>query len=216
MWCVSTSRSQPPKSSAVTSPSPLNAAMSAMASAPHSLWSALWFNSSEAPTELPFTGLSAPSGVAVDTAGNVYVTDFFHSRLVKLAAGSSTQTELPVHPNSFGVAVDTAGSVYLALAGVGEVLKLTAGSDTPTKLLTGLGSSQGVAVDTAGNVYVTGDRGALKLTAGSDTPTKLPFTGLEGLLAVAVDAAGSVYVTGMVTDPGSAQAHGQVVKLAAG
>jgi len=30
----------------------------------------------EHPVELPFTGLKLPFGMAVDTAGNVYVTDY--------------------------------------------------------------------------------------------------------------------------------------------
>ena len=47
-------------------------------------------------TVLPFTGLSTTlGGVAVDTAGNLYVTDFANNRVVKLAAGSNTQTVLP-------------------------------------------------------------------------------------------------------------------------
>jgi serine/threonine-protein kinase len=37
--------------------------------------------------ELPFTGLSAPAGVAVDRAGNVYVTDLHGNRVLKLLAG---------------------------------------------------------------------------------------------------------------------------------
>jgi len=40
---------------------------------------------------LPFNGLKNPSGVAVDTAGNVYITDVSpggkHSRVLKLPAG---------------------------------------------------------------------------------------------------------------------------------
>jgi serine/threonine protein kinase, bacterial len=39
------------------------------------------------PTVLPFTGLNKPDGVAVDTAGNLYVTDLSNNRVVKLPAG---------------------------------------------------------------------------------------------------------------------------------
>jgi serine/threonine protein kinase, bacterial len=36
---------------------------------------------------LPFTGLSVPAGVAVDTGGNVYVSDQDNKRVLELAAG---------------------------------------------------------------------------------------------------------------------------------
>ena len=38
-------------------------------------------------TVLPFTGLNQPYAVAVDAAGNVYVTDWGNNRLLKLPAG---------------------------------------------------------------------------------------------------------------------------------
>lgn len=38
-------------------------------------------------TVLPFTGLDWPNGVAVDSAGAVYVADQYNSQVVKLAAG---------------------------------------------------------------------------------------------------------------------------------
>ncbi len=37
-------------------------------------------------TVLPFTGLYLPEGVAVDRAGNLYVTDSDHTRVLKLPA----------------------------------------------------------------------------------------------------------------------------------
>jgi len=39
--------------------------------------------------ELPFTGLNVPDGVAVDTAGDVYVADYGDGRVLKLPAGST-------------------------------------------------------------------------------------------------------------------------------
>ena len=51
---------------------------------------------SNTPTVLPFAGLYQPQGLAVDSAGTVYVTDF-NNRVVKLAAGSNNQTVAAVH-----------------------------------------------------------------------------------------------------------------------
>ena len=164
-------------------------------------------------TVLPFTGLSDPSGVAVDTAGSVYVTDYTNSRVVTLASGSTAQTVLPLTglrgPN--GVAVDTAGNVYVADYGNDRVVTLAAGSTTQTVLpFTGLRSPVSVAVDSAGSVYVISllDNRVVTLAAGSTTQTVLPLTGLNLPVDVAVDTAGSVYVTDTENN--------RVVTLAAG
>jgi DNA-binding beta-propeller fold protein YncE len=42
---------------------------------------------SNTPSVLPFTGPLSPWGVAVDSAGNLYVTDQGNNRVVKLVAG---------------------------------------------------------------------------------------------------------------------------------
>ena len=171
----------------------------------------LWPNASRQ-TVLPFSSVGRPWGVAVDTAGDLYVADNANARVVELAAGSATQAVLPFIglKNPSGVAVDTAGTLYVTDYGNSRVVILAAGSSTQSVLaFTGLSSPQGVAVDTAGNVYVTdaNDR-VLKLTAGSATQTVLPFTGLKNPRGVAVDDAGNVYVT----DSG----NNRVLKLAAG
>ncbi|MEV5834115.1 serine/threonine-protein kinase PknD [Nocardia sp. NPDC052112] len=164
-------------------------------------------------TPLPFTGVSLPTGVAVDPAGNVYITDMGDDRVLKLAAGASTPTPLPFTglKNPQDVAVDPAGNVYVSDTSNDRVLKLAAGASTPTPLpFTGLKDPHGVAVDSAGDVYVA-DRGndrVVRLAAGAATPTTLPLTGLQGPDGVAVDPAGNVYVTELGTE--------QVKMLAAG
>ncbi|MEV6258478.1 serine/threonine-protein kinase PknD [Nocardia sp. NPDC051911] len=166
-----------------------------------------------AQTALPFTGVSLPTGVAVDPAGNVYVTDMGSDRVLKLAAGASTPTPLPITglKNPQDVAVDPAGNVYVSDTSNDRVLKLAVGASTPAPLpFTGLKDPHGVAVDNAGGVYVA-DRGndrVLKLAAGAAAPTTLPLTGLQGPDGVAVDAAGNLYVTELGTE--------QVRMLAAG
>ena len=147
-------------------------------------------------TVLPFTGLKSPSGVAVDTAGDLYVIDGLYvtdRRVLELAAGSATPTVLPFTGLGFphGVAVDSVGDLYVTDFVNGRVLKQAAGSATPTVLpFTGLKYPWGVAVDAAGNLYVV-DSGnvaptpfgaparVVKLPAGSSTQTELPFTGLN-------------------------------------
>jgi serine/threonine protein kinase, bacterial len=164
--------------------------------------------------ELPFTGLNDAGGVAVDGAGNLYVTDVSGSnyRVLKLAAGTSTPTELPftdLRPLA-GVAVDGAGNVYVTDNGnMAQLLKLAAGTTTQTVLpVTGLIYPGGVAVDGAGNLYVADTNRVLKLAAGATTQTELPFTGLSHPYGVAVDGAGNLYVAD--------QSNNRVLKLAAG
>ena len=92
--------------------------------------------------------------MAVDAAGNLYVTDTSNNRVLKLAAGSGTQTVLPFTGlnGPRGVAVDTAGDLYVTDDGNDRVLKLAAGSSTQTVLpFTGLNYPEGVAVDAAGD-----------------------------------------------------------------
>src|ERR1700722_2602019 len=102
---------------------------------------------------LPFVGLNRPIGVAVDTAGAVYVTDWGDNRVLRLAAGSSSQRVLPFAGLSpGGVAVD-ASNVYVTDRGDNRVLRLAADSATQSVLpFAGLNVSQGVAVDAAGTV----------------------------------------------------------------
>ncbi|MFC7449405.1 CHAT domain-containing protein [Rhodococcus daqingensis] len=164
-------------------------------------------------TELPFSG--RPTWVAVDSAGAVYVTDVGTNRVLKLAPGATSATELAFsglgHPA--GVAVDSAGAVYVTDNGSGtkRVLKLAPGATSATELaFSGLELPAGVAVDSAGAVYVAdfGTSRVLKLAPGATSATELAFSGLKLPGGVAVDSAGAVYVTDIVTN--------RVLKLAPG
>jgi serine/threonine-protein kinase len=166
-----------------------------------------------AQTVLPFAGLNLPGGVAVDSAGNVYVADWGNHRVMKLPPGSLSQEVLPFSGlnNPTGVAVDPAGTLYVADFGNHRVVKLPAGSSSQEVLpFTGLDQPEIVAVDPKGSLYVTDrvNNRVVKLAAGADTSEVLAFPGLNEPYGVAVDPEGTLYVT----DAGNKR----VVKLAAG
>lgn len=151
---------------------------------------------------LPFNGIDfrlSPGGVALDKAGNVYVTSQgMYGRVVELPAGTSAPRVLPFNGlyQPQGLAVDDAGTVYVTDFN-NRVVKLTTGSNNQTVLpFNGLNYPEGVAVDSQGAVYVA-DRGGsrvLKLAARSNAQTVLPFDGLKNPDGVAVDPAGNVFV----------------------
>jgi hypothetical protein len=160
-------------------------------------------------TTLPVPLADGLSGVAVDSAGDVFVTntgsDSAEPAVLERPAGSSTLQTLPFGPLSdpWSIAVDGAGDVFVTelFQGVNAVLELPAGSSAQQVLpFAGLNAPEGVAVDAAGDVFAanTGANDVLELPAqpggGYGPQLTLPFTGLNQPSAVTVGAAGDIFV----------------------
>jgi sugar lactone lactonase YvrE len=116
---------------------------------------------------------SNPSGVAVDSKGNVYVADGGNSSLRKITpagvvttlVGNPSQTSLLNYPS--GLAIDTDGGIYIVDEG-GRILKFTtenvlyniAGSLNAAGFVDGTNAAarfnkpQGIAIDANHNIYV--------------------------------------------------------------
>ncbi len=146
--------------------------------------------------------LNSPYGVAVDTAGNVYVTTSTAVLKETLATdGSYTRSTVASGLGGpEGVAVDGDGNVYIADTRNGRLLKETRSSSgySQSVIAPAVGSPWGVAVDGAGNVYVTDisqDRvlREARLSSGAYTETVVQ-TGLFQPHGVAVDSAGNLFI----------------------
>jgi DNA-binding beta-propeller fold protein YncE len=150
-------------------------------------------------TTLVSSGLSGPSGVAVDRAGNVYIADTINNAIERWTETNNTLTTLVSSglANPFGVAVDGTGNVYIADTDNSAIKEWTAASNTVTTLVSsGLSNPAGVAVDGAGNVYIadTGNSRIKEWPATNGAMAILVSSGSSNPAGAAVDGAGNVYI----------------------
>jgi sugar lactone lactonase YvrE len=148
---------------------------------------------------LASNGLSSPSGVAVDGAGNVYIADYGNNAIKKWTAANDTVTALVSSGLSspYGLAVDGAGNVYFADNGNNAIKEWTAANGHVVTLVSnGLNSPQCVALDSADNVYFTDTGNSLvkELVVSNGSVITLVSSGLNQPNGVGVDAAGNVYI----------------------
>jgi sugar lactone lactonase YvrE len=160
---------------------------------------------------------SALQGVAVDAAGNLYVSDSGFEKVYKVdvngiltkVAGSGGSTyngdggpAITANLIPMGIAIDGAGNLYIADWSNGRIRMVDTSGIIHT-VIASLSQPRGVAVDSSGNVYVadTGHHEVLKVNT-SAISTVLAGDGTAGNIngelsspsGVAVDTSGNVYI----------------------
>jgi sugar lactone lactonase YvrE len=140
-------------------------------------------------------GSQSPDGVAVDSAGDVFVADSAFNLVFEIKPGAAATITIASGLNDpQGVAVDAAGDVFIADTGNNQVLEVKPGA-APTTFVSGLSGPQGMAVDGGGSVYIadTGHNQVLKVTPDGSQQTTVGAK-LSGPTDVAVDAQGNVFI----------------------
>ena len=148
------------------------------------------------------------SGIAIDTAGNLYVADYDNHTIRKITpdaavstlagsgtAGTADGTGTAAQfTGPAGVAVDSAGNVYVADAPANQIRKISS-----TGVVTNFASMlwpHSLAMDGAGNLYAACHYNILQKyqSTGGGTPIG-SFPSSASFSGIAVDSANNVYVT---------------------
>src|SRR5262249_26943889 len=174
--------------------------------------------------------LNEPVGLAADSAGNLFIADFFNYRVRKVTpdgmittvagtgqrgytgdGGKATDARLS---GPLGLALDSTGNLF-----VGEYYSNRVRKVTPDGMITTVAGTGGdLAVDSAGNLYFSDNyrvrkvdavTGIITTVAGNGTKKYAgdgglaTDTGLRGPTGLAIDAAGNLLITDRSFPPAS-------------
>jgi DNA-binding beta-propeller fold protein YncE len=151
----------------------------------------------------------APTGIVVDSMGNVYVAEYYNSRVQEFDGEGRILSWFSLLPISHewgpsGVAVSSSGNVYVTLPSNDSVVEY--GPSFTVWGGPGSGNGlfnypQGVAVDSSGNVYVV-DNGNSRVEKFSSNGTYITQWSTQTTNSdhfspqgIAIDSSGNVFVT---------------------
>jgi len=146
------------------------------------------------------SGFEWPAGIALDSTGDLFVTDYLAGTVVKIAPDGDQTTIASGLSLPNGIAVDSAGDVFVTEVGPGAVVKI-APNGSQTTVGSGFHAPWGVAVNPQGDVFVAdSDNNRIVEVAPDGTQTTVG-SGFSGPRGVTVDPAGDV----IVADTGNAR-----------
>jgi hypothetical protein len=129
--------------------------------------------------QYPTTGLSAPTGIAADQSGNVWVTNTSsHAVTLLNPSGAVTGTYAAGQSGKGAIAIDLNGNAWVAGATSGSLLEVTNTGTTSTYTGGGLTTTNSLAIDGSGDIWATGTGSPLSVFNSSGIPVSTTgFTG---------------------------------------
>jgi hypothetical protein len=134
-------------------------------------------------TESTFaTGLNYPTGLAFDSAGDLFESDQFSGNIYEWSAGGNTMTTFAsgLDQPAF-LAFNQAGDLFVNVNGGAEELNPLG---TVINTISGLSTSSGMAFDSAGNLYIANLNGS---GAGQGFITRITPTGVQSTFAAGLN-----------------------------
>jgi trimeric autotransporter adhesin len=139
-----------------------------------------------------------PSGIAMDSSGNMYIADTMNRRIRKITkdgtvstiagnglyayTGDGSAAGVAQLNSPLGTASDSSGNIYIADSANNAVRKIASAGTISTVLdSTKVNNPHGLAADSSGNIYIadTGNSRVLKLTSAGTVST-VAGTGTDG------------------------------------
>ena len=175
-------------------------------------------NGGPAPAQQIFgsaTGLAIPLGIAVDTAGNIWVTNSAVSSITEYPAGS-TGNQAPINTvqgsstflnSPVGIAFDSNNDVWVVNSASNSVVEYgpnPSGNVAPIKIISGsstlLNNPQYITTDGNGYVYVTSlTNNSINIYAPGATGNVAPYVNFGGNCftpdGIALDSSAHIYVS---------------------
>ena len=141
------------------------------------------------------TGSIQASEVAADGMGNVYVSQFTTSSVLKYNSVGTLLGTITGFTDPYGIAFDASNNAYIADYFTGDIFEIVAGTTTASVYLTGFTKPYGIIIDASGNMYVSeqGPGDIIKVAAGTLTRTTFA-SGFNGPRHLNKDLFGNIYV----------------------
>jgi streptogramin lyase len=131
-------------------------------------------------------------GLAVDTEGNLYVSD--RNRIVKIATDGSKSDFVSGVTVSVGLAIDTSDNIYTVNGNNGSKILKISSQGVVTELLSHGWNVRAVTVDENDQVFMIDIRGVLSQVYQDGSVRVIASSGFPDPRALAIDAYGTFYV----------------------